>query len=140
MKAELTASPHAALHRYTYHNADSASVLIDLQHGPAWNENQYHSQVQSCETNWEDAQTLTGHVRNSVWVNQDYFFVMKFNRPVIDTLYLPMAETEKGKRIIATFDMEPGEELLMKVAMSTTGVDGAKKNMEAEIATGILKE
>lgn len=27
---------------------------------------------------------------------------MKFNRPVIDTLYLPMAETEKGKRIIAT--------------------------------------
>ena len=74
VKAELTASPHAALHRYTYHNADSASVLIDLQHGPAWNENQYHSQVQSCETNWEDAQTLTGHVRNSVWVNQDYFF------------------------------------------------------------------
>ncbi len=134
VKAELTASPHAALHRYTYHNADSASVLIDLQHGPAWNENQYHSQVQSCETNWEDAQTLTGHVRNSVWVNQDYFFVMKFNRPVIDTLYLPMAETEKGKRIIATFDMKPGEELLMKVAMSTTGVDGAKKNMEAEIA------
>ena len=61
-------------------------------------------------------------------------FVMKFNRPVIDTLYLPMAETEKGKRIIATFDMKPGEELLMKVAMSTTGVDGAKKNMEAEIA------
>lgn len=57
---------------------------------------------------------------------------MKFNRPVIDTLYLPMAETEKGKRIIATFDMKPGEELLMKVAMSTTGVDGAKKNMEAE--------
>ena len=36
--------------------------------------------------------------------------------------------------------MKPGEELLMKVAMSTTGVDGAKKNMEAEIATGILKE
>lgn len=30
--------------------------------------------------------------------------------------------------------MKPGEELLMKVAMSTTGVDGAKKNMEAEIA------
>ena len=34
VKAELTATPHAALHRYTYHNTDSASVLIDLQHGP----------------------------------------------------------------------------------------------------------
>ena len=53
VKAELTASIHAALHRYTYHKADSASVLIDLQHGPAWREEQYHSQVNSCEVNWE---------------------------------------------------------------------------------------
>lgn len=133
VKAELTASVHTALHRYTYNKADSASLLIDLQHGPAWNEKQYHSQVLSCEVNWEDAQTLTGHVRNRVWVDQDYFFVMKFSRPVIDTLYLPMGETEKGKRIVATFDMKPGDELLMKVALSTTGVPGAKKNLEAEI-------
>lgn len=133
VKAELTASVHTALHRYTYNKADSASLLIDLQHGPAWNEKQYHSQVLSCEVNWEDAQTLTGHVRNRVWVDQDYFFVMKFSRPVIDTLYLPMGETEKGKRIVATFDMKPGDELLMKVVLSTTGVPGAKKNLEAEI-------
>ena len=133
VKAELTASIHAALHRYTYHKADSASILIDLQHGPAWREEQYHSQVNSCEVNWEDAQTLTGHVNNTVWVNQDYFFVMKFNRPVVDSIYLPMGETEKGKRIIASFDMQPGDELMMKVALSTTSVDGAKKNLEAEI-------
>ena len=133
VKAELTASIHAALHRYTYHKADSASILIDLQHGPAWREEQYHSQVNSCEVNWEDAQTLTGHVNNTVWVNQDYFFVMKFNRPVVDSLYLPMGETEKGKRIIASFDMQPGDELMMKVALSTTSIDGAKKNLEAEI-------
>ena len=133
VKAELTASIHAALHRYTYHNADSASVLIDLQHGPAWREEQYHSQVNSCEVNWEDAQTLTGHVNNTVWVDQDYFFIMKFNRPVVDSLYLPMGKTEKGKRIIATFDMQPGDELMMKVALSTTGIEGARKNLETEI-------
>ncbi len=134
VKAELTASAHAALHRYTYHTADSASVLIDLQHGPSWNENQYHSHVSACETNWEDNQTLTGHVRNNVWVDQDYFFVMKFNRPVADTLSLPMGETEKGQRIVATFDLNPEDELLMKVGLSTTGVEGARKNLEAEIA------
>ncbi len=134
VKAELTASTHAALHRYTYNVADSASVLIDLQHGPAWNQDQYHAQVNSCEVTWEDAQTLTGHVSNSVWVHQDYFFVMKFDRPVVSTIDLPMAKTEKGKRIVATFDMQPGEQLMMKVAMSSTGVEGAKKNLEAEIA------
>ena len=133
VKAELTASTRVAFHRYTYHKADSASVLIDLQHGPAWNEKQYHSHVRSCETNWEDAQTLTGHVNNSVWVNQDYYFVVKFNRPVKEHIYLPLAETEKGHRIVASFDMKPEDELLVKIALSTTGVEGAKKNLEAEV-------
>lgn len=133
VKAELTATTHAALHRYTYEQADSASILIDLQHGPAWNEKQYHSQVNSCEVNWENDSTLTGHVNNKVWVDQDYYFVMQFSRPVIDHFELPMAKTEKGKRLVASFNIQPGEEVLMKVALSTTGVEGAKANMAAEV-------
>lgn len=33
-----------------------------------------------------------------------------------------------------SFDMKPDEQLLMKVAISTVGVDGAHKNMEKELA------
>lgn len=130
---ELTATPHAAFHRYTFNRADSSAVLIDLQHGPAWSEVQYHSHVRECETEWEDSCTLTGHVRNSVWVRQDYFFVMKFNQPVTEVAYLEANENEVGKRIVAGFDLTPGEQLEMKVAMSTTSIDGAKRNLEAEI-------
>ena len=135
VKAELTATPHVAFHRYTYDSADSTSVLIDLQHGPAWNDKQYHSQVNLCETHWEDNQTLVGHVQNTVWVKQDYFFVIKFNRPVASHVTLAKAfDTEKGDRIVATFDgIEQGEQLLMKIAMSTTSIDGAKKNLQAEL-------
>ena len=133
VKAELTASPRVALHRYTYNKADSPSVFIDLQHGPTWNEQQYHSQVSLCDVKWEDAQTLTGHVRNSVWVHQDYFFVLKFNRPTTEQINLPMAETEKGQRIVACFDLQPGDELMTKIALSTTSVEGARKNMDTEM-------
>lgn len=133
VKAELTSTIHAALHRYTYNKADSASILIDLQHGPAWSESQYHSHVRSCEVQWENDSTLTGHVNNSVWVNQDYFFAMQFDHPVISTVDLPMAETEKGKRMVATFQVQPGEAVQMKVALSTTGIEGAKANLQAEI-------
>lgn len=133
VKAELTATPHTALHRYTYLKADSASVLIDLQHGPAWNDKQYHSQVTACNVEWENDSTLTGHVKNRVWVDQDYFFVLQFNRPVTEHFELPMAETEKGKRIIASFKMQDGDELLMKIALSTTGVKGAYANLSAEL-------
>lgn len=133
VRAELTATPHAAFHRYTFNKADSASVLIDLQHGPAWSEAQYHGQVRECETEWTDSATLTGHVRNSVWVNQDYYFVMQFSRPVVSATQLAMGEREKGQRIVAGFDMKPGDELMMKVALSTVSVDGARRNLEAEI-------
>ena len=133
VKAELTASPRVALHRYTYNKADSPSVFIDLQHGPTWNEQQYHSQVSLCDVKWEDAQTLTGHVRNSVWVHQDYFFVLKFNRPTTEQINLPMAETDKGQRIVASFDLQPGDELMTKIALSTTSVEGARKNMDTEM-------
>lgn len=133
VKAELTATPHTALHRYTYLKADSASVLIDLQHGPAWNDKQYHSQVTACNVEWENDSTLTGHVKNRVWVDQDYFFVLQFNRPVTEHFELPMAETEKGKRIIASFKMQDGDELLMKIALSTTGAKGAYANLSSEL-------
>ena len=64
VKAELTASPRVALHRYTYMNAETPSVLIDLQHGPTWNQQQYHSQVSLCDVKWEDAQTF-GYIRTT---------------------------------------------------------------------------
>lgn len=133
IKVELTATPHAAFHRYTFNRAETPSVLIDLQHGPAWSESQYHGQVLECRTYWEDAYTLTGHVKNAVWVYQDYFFVMKFNRPVTEVITLQPGEREKGERIVAGFDLAAGEGLEMKVAMSTVSVGGALRNLEAEI-------
>ncbi len=52
---------------------------------------------------------------------------------MVSTDTLPLGSTEKGSRIVAGFDLKPGEQLQMKVAMSTTSVDGAMKNLEAEI-------
>ena len=49
VKAELTATPHVAFHRYTFHRADSAALYVDLQHGPVWNESMYRSHVKACE-------------------------------------------------------------------------------------------
>lgn len=135
VKVELTAAAHTAFHRYTYRQkADSALLLIDLQHGPAWNDRQYHSHVTLCEADWEDDTTLTGHIQNTVWVKQDCFFVMKFSRRVTSSVQLPpVLYTEKGKRIVASVPMSDGDELLVKVALSTVSVDGARRNLEEEI-------
>ncbi|MCF0193835.1 MAG: glycoside hydrolase family 92 protein [Bacteroidaceae bacterium] len=133
VKAELTATGHVAYHRYTYNKVDSAGVLIDLQHGPSWNENQYHSHVLACEVNKENETTISGHIQNSVWVTKDVYFVVTFNKPIVAIADLPLAEKEKGNRIVASFAMNEGEQLEMKIALSSSSVEGAKKNLEAEL-------
>ena len=133
VRAELTATPHVAFHRYTFQRADSAALLVDLQHGPAWNENQYHSHVEACEVNWENDHTLSGHVRNAVWVEQDVYFVLTFDRPMKSISDLPLLSTERGRRMLVSFDLKPGEQLGVKVALSSASVDGAHRNLQAEL-------
>lgn len=134
VRAELTATPHVAFHRYTFLKADSAAVLIDLQHGPAWNEKQYHSHVETCEVKQENARTLSGHVRNAVWVEQDVYFVVEFDHDIQQMTDLPLAETEKGRRMLASFNLKEGEKLGMKIALSSASVEGAHRNLQAELA------
>ncbi|MDE6344104.1 MAG: GH92 family glycosyl hydrolase [Muribaculaceae bacterium] len=133
VRAELTATSRVALHRYTFETPENAAVLIDLQHGPTWNEKQYHRQVLECETEWINDSTLTGHVVNSVWIKQPYWFALQFNRPVSSVDNLPMAEDEKGQRIVAGFDLAKGDRLLMKAALSTVSTEGALANIAAEL-------
>ena len=134
VRAELTATPHVAFHRYTFLKADSAAVLIDLQHGPAWNEKQYHSHVETCEVKQENARTLSGHVSNAVWVEQDVYFVVEFDHDIQQMTDLPLAETEKGRRMLASFNLKEGEKLGMKIALSSASVEGAHRNLQAELA------
>lgn len=133
VKCELTATPHVAYHRYIYNKVDSASVLVDLQHGPAWNEKQYHSHVLAAELNWENANCISGHIRNSVWVTKDVYFVIEFSRPMTKMTNLPLADMERGNRAVIAFDMKKGDALEMKIALSSSSIDGAKRNLRAEL-------
>ena len=133
VNAELTATPHAAFHRYTFNNADSASLLLNLQHGLTWNPKQYEEHVIECNYTQEDPYTISGYVRSAVWVDQHLFFVMQFDRPVSSLDELPMKPQNKGKKLLFGFnDMKAGDQLQMKVAISTVDVAGAKANLAAE--------
>lgn len=133
VKAELTATPHVTYHRYTFEKADSAGIYINLQHSPVWNEKQYHTHVKACEVNWENDHTLSGHLRNSVWVDKDVYFVMEFSRPMKRAANLPMGEGERGNRMLVSFDMKAGEQLEVKVGVSSATIEGAWRNMQAEL-------
>ena len=92
VKAELTATPHVAYHRYSYQPGDEVSLLIDLQHGPTWNQDQYHSRVLACEVNKVSDSVITGHLQTKLWVTRDVYFVIEFNHPFNKLEKLPLAE------------------------------------------------
>lgn len=130
---ELTATPRTGLHRYSFPKGTKESnVLIDLLHRDivldSWLE-----QV--------DSVTLRGMRQSRSWANkQTLFFVIRFSKPF--TKYI-VAQDEKlkgaikkvnGRNIKAytSFDLNDGEPLLVKVAISAVSVEGAMKNLEAE--------
>ena len=130
---ELTASPRVAFHRYTYGNPSPARLLVDLQYGIVSGKDALRNHILASESAQEDAYTLTGHNQARAWVTRHYYYAIKFDKPIAALKTLPAQEGEKAARYVLDFDLKPGERLQVKVALSTVSVEGAKRNLEAEV-------
>ncbi|NLJ01782.1 MAG: glycoside hydrolase family 92 protein, partial [Bacteroidales bacterium] len=133
---EITASPHVAFHRYTYANADRepSNILADFQSGLVWQKERLYTHVLDNEVQFESDRVITGYTRRTEWVERTYYFAIEFDKPILSSEKLePQDPREKAPRYILTFDMQGDETLQMKVAMSTTGIEGAKANLAAEV-------
>jgi predicted alpha-1,2-mannosidase len=132
---ELTATSRVGFHRYHFPKSDSASVVIDLEHGIGWDSPVEGSLVQVNDT------VVTGYRRSSGWAkDQSVYFYAVFSKPVksismSDGLTAVDGTSLTGKRVYGQvfFDAEPGEPIMVKVALSPTAVDAARQNMEAEL-------
>jgi predicted alpha-1,2-mannosidase len=130
---ELTAAPHVAFHRYTYHSAKPARLLVDLQYGIVSSKDAFKKHILLSEVNLEDKQTITGHTQAKAWVTRHYYYVIQFDHPYTALTKLAPQPGEKAPRYVLDFDLKPGERLQVKVALSTVSVEGARKNLQAEV-------
>jgi len=131
---ELTASPHVAFHRYTYNKADPARLLVDLQYGIVSGTDRLNNHILESDVTVEDKYTISGHNYANQWVKRHYYFVVKFDKPFTALKELPLRKGNKAPCYLLDFDLKKGEQLQVKVAMSTVSVDGAKANMAQEVA------
>ena len=130
---EITASPRVAFHRYTYRKGAQPRLLVDLQYGIVSGDKALSHHVMEHEDTIEDKYTITGHNYNNVWVKRHCYYVVKFDKPFTASEKLPAQEGEKAPRYVLAFDLKPGETLQVKVALSTVSVEGAKRNLAAEV-------
>jgi len=134
VKAEMTATEHTAIHRYTFQGKEKPQLLIDFQSALVESEKQLYDHVWDAKVNLENPTTVSGYSRTRVWLDRTYYYTIVFSKPYTSKVLLPkLNEQEKAPRYVFSFDLKPGETLLVKVALSSTGIDGAKKNLQAEI-------
>ena len=136
--AEMTAAARSGILRFTYPAADSAFVMIDLQHTLRW----------KCE--WStvrllDDHTIIGSKVVAGWNPSRYvFFAARFSEPIEDFVILqegkPVIYNTKrfrssleawgrGLQACVKFPTRAGQQVSVKVAVSAVGTDGALKNL-----------
>lgn len=135
--AELTATTRCGMHRYSSAaGASKRGLLLDLIHGLGCT-------VYEAALNVESLTRISGHRFTHGWAaDKQVYFVIELSRPAaaievrVDGKGQPAQPGAQisGKEMQAIFtDSGAAEPLLVRVGISCTSIDGAKKNLAAEI-------
>jgi predicted alpha-1,2-mannosidase len=139
---EVTATAHVGFHRYTFPNVDSSYVLFDLDHTLDKKRNYWVCKVIETHFRQVDQYTVEGYRVLTGWAKlRKVYFVAKFDKPITEAIFANGRKIYPGVNVIngnnskAAFrvDTRRNGTVYMKVALSTTSIAGAYKNMSAEI-------
>ena len=142
VRAELTATKRVGLHRYTFPQGEAGHLLIDWHHvNLNWWDHPVVAHVANASLRLVGNDTLVGGRQVSQWGKGRWiFFALKLSRPVTQaTLYSDDAAVE-GTDVAGTnlkcalhFADAGTEPLLVRAAVSAVDIDGALKNLEADL-------
>jgi predicted alpha-1,2-mannosidase len=134
VKVELTCSERVAYHQYTFPE-NEGQVLVDIQHGLrfVFDENNQKGLVIESDVKIEDSTTISGYCSTQNWVNRKYFFTISFDQPFVKSTLLAMKENEKAPKYLLNFLLAKNRRLMVKIALSSVSIEGAKRNMTTEI-------
>lgn len=133
---ELTATERVACHRYRFDDPASARVMIDLQYGVAWDSTCLAGNVLEARQEFDDY-GLSGYRRPREWAPRDQFYTIRFDHRIASVVELPAPDSaEQAPRYVLSFEMNGDAELGVRIALSTTGEEAARRNLEAEVSDG----
>ncbi|MDR1516837.1 MAG: GH92 family glycosyl hydrolase [Dysgonamonadaceae bacterium] len=131
----LTATKRVGFHKYTFPKSDNAKIIIDLEHGIGWD-----APAEGYLTQENDS-VISGYRYSKGWANnQQIFFTAVFSKPlqgfvVSDTTAVQEGNSIKTVRAYgqALFSTQDKEDIYVKVALSPVSIEGAKRNLQAEL-------
>ena len=133
INVELTATERCGIQRYTFPEAQSA-IFLNLKKAMNWDftNDSYIEKI--------DSVTIQGYRFSDGWArDQHIYFRTRLSRPFekmeLDTTAIIKDNKRIGTAVIARFDFntKEGEQILVNTAISGTSMDGAAKNLQAEV-------
>lgn len=141
VKAELTATDRVGIHRYQYEGDQPKKLLVDIGHilQRTWGHSNIFNELEIINN-----KTIRGLKHSKGWAfDHKVYFYAEFSSPfqvdsvMVDQKISDSSQKYQGKNIYAKFsfdELKSQEPLLVKVSISSVDVEGAKKNMEAELS------
>ena len=136
IRAELTTTTHAGMHRYNFRNDAEKFILLDLRH---------RDKTLGASLNFVSGTRLEGYRHSEAWAKDQYiYFAIEFSQPVEQVLLnsagqeLKLQSMVENDSICAVIrfiksNRESNGPLIIKVGISTVDAAGARKNLEAEL-------
>jgi predicted alpha-1,2-mannosidase len=119
IEAELTATARVGVHRYAMPAGQEQFMLIDLRH---------RDQLIGTSITQVSDTEIAGSRRSSSWArDQQVYFVVRFSRAV----HVVPSASDTTKAILSI--RNSAEPLVVKVGISAVSIEGARKNLEAEV-------
>lgn len=143
IKAELTTTTRAGMHKYTYPEKGPGNLIIDLAHSLVTDS------VLSGNIEVRNDTLVVGSRESKgwgeegeeYWVEHEVFFAARFSRPIssfsfdVDGNIVNVAEEVEGVDVKSNFvfDVDSDEPLMVKVGISEVDIEGAIRNLDSEI-------
>ncbi len=139
INVEITASTRVALYRFTFPKSESSKILVDVFHRIGNDSEKAYVEIKGNNmiVGWEEG----GHFCGAKYPHKIYFAI-EFSKPFEEFGTWRVFRIDPGNRkermpvrsdpfigAYVGYRTEENEKILMKVAISYTGIDGALKNL-----------
>lgn len=141
-KAELTATAHVGLQRYTFPTGTLGHVVVDLDHSLDKKRNYWTCRIISAQLRVVNDHTIEGYRIITGWSRlRKVYFRAVFSQPFVSEALLngrtviQNGSIANGTRIKGVFDFNASSDapVLVKVGLSSVSLEGAERNLDAEM-------
>ena len=142
---ELSATSRCGMHRYSYPDSMPQQLIIDLKHGCRHSTTIFADEdfdtVKIARLEIVDAHTVRGYRVSNGWApEQHVYFHAEFSKPIMnfrlfeDKAFRENARELTGTDVRALLEFaQDGQPLVARVGISPVSMDGASRNLKAEI-------